>query len=94
MLELTKSRNFTPELAEFLGTTVYAVEDLKDDDAEYDQQRHDGKESPDQLGMDRKRRSRHKPGQPILHIDIPHAIGPRMESIIPTTLFRIPFSAH
>jgi hypothetical protein len=61
VLELTERGNLAPELADFFGTTVNAAEDLKDNDAEYDQQRHDGEEGPDQLGMYRKRRSCHKP---------------------------------
>ena len=80
MLQLSVCGDFTPEVAEFLGAAVHAAEDLKDNDAEYDKQRCYGEEGPDQLRMDRKRRSRHKPGQPFLHIETPHAIGSGMLS--------------
>ena len=68
MLQLTERGDFAPEAAEVLGTAVHAAEDLHDNDSEYDQQRRDDKEGPDQLGMDLERRFRHEPGQPILHI--------------------------
>src|SRR5512134_1595920 len=58
LLQLAERRNLAPELAELFGPTVHATEDLDDNNAEYDQQRCDDKEGPDQLGMDSERRFR------------------------------------
>ena len=74
MLELAECGNFAPELAEFFRTVINAVQDLDDDDTEYDKQRCCSKEGPDQLGMDLERRPRHKPGQPILYVHAKHTV--------------------